>query len=427
MRDLRKNIAKLFVFSVVDLAITRLAKYVGILILINVASRESIGILGIATGYVAILGYLSFTPEGILLRDFPSTKGRTKYFNKRVSAYINFWVLRSLVILFLSAIFAWYLKEQSVVLALVFFGILLQRALDGISNIAQLVFYVDFKQAFVARINTYYNFVLLIFFFIIAILPTIYTYVLILLVGQIILSLLWLYFLIHSFKFFYQYEHSWFVLIKRELLKFSLWYYLSLATFNFLQNVSPAILGLFASLASVGNYTISLKITGFFLTISQLMQKASFVHFANEISFENQSELPLAERRETYKTLFAHLKLYSTLSLICLIVFFFAGKKLISLFLTQQDVETIYLLTLILLSGALMYNIARPIMAFINAKFSLKAAFFVVYLPVICISLLSYFLSAKFFGAIGLASASIVSYAILFFLLLYFVRSTKYK
>jgi len=416
MSNLNLKVAKLFIFSLVDLVVNKLGRYIGILILINVVSRETIGVLGIATGYLAFIGYLAIAPEQILLRDYP--KGKHGNLNQEISAFGNFWAIRSVLTLLAGIVIFLVLRDENLVLAVVFIGLLIQRLLEGFTNLIQLVFYVDFKQDTVAKINFFNNSFLLVTFLLIFLYQSIYAYVAILTLGEFIFCVIWSIQLRKQFNFVYLFSSGWLSLVKKNLLEFTLWYHLSNATMNVVQNIGPVILSFFASLAVVGEYTIALKIAGFFLIVSQIMQKASFLHFANEMILPEKS---------TIKTLFAHIKIYGFLSLLAIIAFAFFGKLLIFSFLTKQNVDLLYQLVLIMLIGIFIFNVTRPLLAFASAKYSLRKGFIFVYIPSLVSSLVSYFLGTAYLGPFGLALAMIINYFTLFLLSLGFVSYATRK
>lgn len=425
MDDLRAKVAKLFSLSIIDLIVSRFGRYLGILILIGVVSSEEIGILGIATGYLAFVGYLSFAPESILLRDYKEHRGKLRDFNHLISAFGNFWVLRSALILLVGFIISLFLKDQSIVLAIVFIGLLLQKLLESFTNFIELIFYVDFKQGIVVKVNFVDNVFLLLSFLLIYLYQSIYTFLILIIINEFILAIIWLFALKRYFYFRYEYKPQWLSLIRKNIWEFTFWYHLSNTTMSFIQNIGPLILSFFVSLAVVGDFTIALKITTFFFLLSQLMQKASFVHFANEI---------VLPQKISYRTLIDHAKIYGAISLVGIATFAFFGKFLIFHLLTKENIDLIYQLVLIMLVGFLIYNLTRPFMAYASAKLPLQSGFLNVYLPVLFISILIYIPSAKYFGPIGLSFATISSYTILLFLIINFVlrfhhvnRKKQYK
>ncbi len=419
MSDLASQVRKLFLFSFADEVISRLSKYFGIFILIHLLTRETVGILGIATGYIALLSYLFISPENILLRDFPRDKRNKKHLMHKISAYINFWVLKSIVVMAISALIFLFLSKEDLVLGIVFFALAVQRLLEQFSDLIQLIFYVDFKQKKVTVINFYFSLVLLTLFIILVIKPGIYTYLAIVVLGQLALSLTWFALLKSDYNFSYHYVTLWVKSIKKDIMDFALWHQFGRGVINFLQNIGPAILSFFAGLAAVGDYTIALKIANVFLITPQLLQKSNLVHFSHEMppaSMEEDTSLPFGKKLFLPKTLRYYLAVHGTISIFYLIAFFLLGKFFIFYFLTRQNVDSIFKITLILLAGIGIFHLSRPFLDLASARFSLKESFFKIYLPVLIASIPAFFFLAKYFGVIGLAYGSIASYVLLFVL-----------
>lgn len=419
MSDLASRIRKLFLFSFADEVISRLSRYLGIFILIHLLSRETIGILGIATGYIALLSYLFISPENILLRDFPRDKRNRKRLMHKISAYINFWVLKSAVVMTVSGLVFLFLSKESLVLGVVFLAIAVQRLLEQLSDLIQLVFYVDFKQKKVTFINFFYSLILLALFILLLVKPGLYTYLAIVVLGELALSLVWYTLLKRDYNFSYHYVTLWIKSVKRDIMDFALWHQLGRAVINFLQNIGPAILSFFAGLAAVGDYTIALKIANVFLITPQLLQKSNLIHFSYEMppaSFEEDTNLPFGKKLFLPKTLRYYLVVHGLISCVYLIAFALMGKFFIFYFLTRQNVDSIWSLALLLLAGIGIYHLSRPFLDLASARFSLKESFFKIYLPVFVASIPVFSFLAKYFGVWGLAYGSIASYMLLFVL-----------
>lgn len=419
MTDLTSRIRKLFLFSFADEVISRLSKYLGIFILIHLLTRETVGILGIATGYIALLSYLFISPENILLRDFHRDKRNRKRLMHKISAYINFWVLKSVAVMAVSGLIFLFLSRENLVLGVVFLAIAVQRLLEQFSDLIQLVFYVDFKQKKVTIINFFYSLILLALFIILLVKPSLYTYLAIVVLGELALSSVWYALLKSDYNFSYHYVTLWVKSIKKDIIDFALWHQLGRAVINFLQNIGPAILSFFAGLAAVGDYTIALKIANVFLITPQLLQKSNLVHFSYEMppaSLEEDTSLPFGKKLFLPKTLRYYLAVHGAISCLYLIAFAILGKFFIFYFLTRQNVDSIFRLTLILLAAVGIYHLSRPFLDLASARFSLKESFFKIYLPVFATSIPTFSLMAKYFGVWGLAAGSIASYMLLFIL-----------
>lgn len=411
-----RKIKELFFYSFLDLFLNKFFTYLGFFILTLIFSKETIGVLGVAFGYLAFVSYLSIGPESILLRDYSVSKTKKELFQKRVSAYFNFWIVRSVLIFLVGlAIFAFIIQNR--LIAVVFIGLLLDKILESFTNLIHILFFVDFKQKVVAKINFFYNLLLLasltsLFFF-----STIYVYLGIIIIGQLFFSLLWLTLFKREFSHVYTYSSQWLHIIKRDLVSFSLWYHASNTVLLVIQQMGPLILSFFASLQVVGEYTIALKIAGFFLIIPQILQKGGIVHYTSETDISLKEQLP--------KTIFQYVKVHMLLSVVYIVLFIAVGKLGLTRIFGEQESQPIFILTLVMLMGISLYNLFRPFMTFAFASLPTQRGFFSIYAPVGIASPFIYFLSAHYFGALGLAFASIIVYLLLFLFVMFFLFGKK--
>src|SRR5258708_17039062 len=137
------QIKKLFAFSLLDLFILRFSKYLGFLILVKLLTAEQIGIFGVVTGYLVIASYFLISPESILLR---KPKLNQDELSKIISASLNFWLVKTIVVLAGGWGVFILLNTHHKLLALVFIILLTQRLLDNLIGLVQLLFYTKFNQ-----------------------------------------------------------------------------------------------------------------------------------------------------------------------------------------------------------------------------------------------------------------------------------------
>lgn len=415
--DIRQEVKKLFIFSSLDLLVAKMAKYLGFLIVINALDKEAIGLIGIAGGYLVFTGYLSISVENILLRDYKKIKANKEKIAESVSAYLNFWVVKTIAVFCLGIGIYFWLNPQNQLLSVVFIGLLIQRSIEGLTNLIQLLFYVDFRQKFITKINSTFNLHSLAVLSLLLVNPSLAFYLQVVIFIQAIFCIVWFLLLKKYFGFIYRPSRGWFNVIKRDFVNFSLWHHLSQSALNVINNIDPLVLSLFAPLAVVGEYTIALKLAGVFLILPTLFQKNTLLLISNE-------DMEIGEKT-SFQKLAGHLKLYLIISITQLIGFLIVGQWVVEVFISKTNSSPIFLLTLIILTGGSVFNIARPFLSFATARFSLQETFWKVYAPSMVIGIICYVLMGRFFGVAGVAFANIINYTALLLLVILFFKTQQ--
>ena len=112
---------------------------------------------------------------------------------------------------------------------------------------------------------------------------------------------------------------------------------------------------------------------------------------------------------------------------IMILVFGTIGKILFRIYTGYQneiELNELYQYSLIILIGVSAFNCVRPITSYINLRCDLMKYLLGVLTPILALTLISYYLSSKYWGGIGIAYANIFVYALWAFIVIgiYIVR-----
>lgn len=411
--DLKNNLVRLTAYGLLDTLFTRLFSALSFIVLVHLLSKEDIGVIGVVSGYMALFGFLSISPETIILRDYPKIRNEL---SRHLSAFMFFWLIRFIILSVFALVVAVFLfdKYNSLIPAVFFFGSVFVYNLNLFPGIITQVFYAGFKQKTVTWINILLNLLSLILLFFLLVEPGLLTYLLILVASALIGIFVWYYEIRKEFHFRFENKGDFFEIIKESIYGFTLWNHLNSSILNMIYQVDTLILSFFTALAAVGDYTIALGIANFFFIVPQVVQRTVFIGFSN-----------INDKRDEEELISSSLKYSFMLGIAQLVFFFFFGTAIIEIFFTKQHVVEIYTYALLITCGVTILNFVRPLMSLINSKCVLRDVFFSVYLPSGILALIGYVFLTVYFGAVGTAAGNIFAYLV-FALLLYVFMLEKY-
>jgi O-antigen/teichoic acid export membrane protein len=416
MSSFKNNIVNTIAYSFLDVILNKFIKLGAELLVLNLLSKDEIGLWGIAGSYLVFINYMMLTPESILLKDYQDYKDDKKKKDQIFTSFINFSLFRNFVIVLIGVIIAIVLAFQNQILAITFFCLLLQKLFIGFQEMIKLKFYVNFKQSFVTRVTFFQNLTFLASLTILFVSPSLYTFTAILVLTDLFFTMGWIGLLKTKLDFKYQKNKSdWINLTKHNIKSFTFWQHLNGTTTNLMYNIDPWVLSFFVSTAIIGEYTIGLKFSNYFFILPMILQKSTTLHFSHKLNMEN-----------TEKVLMKYIGLFFLVSAVQLGGYLVFGRFVLDKMFREGDIDFIFSITTFILIGISVLNIARPFIALISVHYSLKKSFFQIYLPTVILGIVNYFLMAKYFGVKGVAVGNIFNYLFMFLLLLtFYLRNRK--
>jgi O-antigen/teichoic acid export membrane protein len=370
------------------------------ILIVNALPREEYGIIGIVSGYTVFVMWFAINPEAILAKKYKEI--RKKSFSDYISILINFGILRIFLLGIISIPISVYLffTTGSYLVSGIMVAHVLVQSMILLSGMLQYILKIEFKQKEITKktffIKTFEVLLLLILF----VSPNLTLYYLLAFTVAIFESFIWFKLLIkvEFFKLFCPIKKVY-VEIKDNLFSFSIWQHLNNNLIQYIYQIDTVFLSFWVSLTVIGNYSIALKIANFSFILPSIIQNSTILSMTR-----------ITDIKKRNKTLNIFLKYSFLISIFQFLVFIFLGKFYVLLY-SKESVDEIYLYTLLILSGITILNIIRPIFGYIISQMSVKSFFFWSVLPAVLFSTVNYFLTAKFYGAMGVAIANIINYS----------------
>lgn len=385
-------------FAIFDQIAYKIGTVVAFIILVRLLQAESIAVIGIASGYMIVIGYLDISLVRVLLRDYPKIARDPEERNLHFTAYMLFVALQGavmlLVALFMEAVILRPLGLPGLLflytaLTFEFMALMFQ---DWI----KLVFFTDLQQVFATKISALVTAVRLASYGLIFFAPSLDTYSWLLIVVSIGAMALWGFVFVRRFDFRPVFSRRIGDVLKHALGSYGIWDHLNRIAADTLFNVDTAILAYFTTLQVIGDYSIALKFTSLLLLLPRQLQRSLQVVLANyEVD------------RERFSAINTFFKANLLLSLAQLAGFVLFGKLLIRLMFGDVNIAGIYHYTIIISLGITVLSIAHPFMAVINNFTSLKRAFLWVSLPALVGGLAAFTAGSWLGGAEGMAWAKV--------------------
>ncbi|MDD3925218.1 MAG: hypothetical protein PHT33_01005 [bacterium] len=404
---MHQEILQVTAYKFADILSSKVFRMITFILLARWLALDIIGIIGIAEGFMAVLGYLEFTFITIIYRDDSSGR-QSEYF----SAALYFWLLQSLAMIVVGTtvgIFMSYHKGNMLILTAIL-GQTISFILTAGTDISRSFFSVDLKQKLIFTINLVLGLLSVISLVLLYYRPSLLVYATVLVINASLGMYIWTRLLAKHFPVRLLPWREVRLLIYEGFSNFAVWNYLNKSSYDSILMIDTFILGIFASYHDVGNYTVALKLTSIFLIVPALISSVVTVFIKRYGSGDSD-------------VLINHSVKYSVLlSFLQIALFLLLGKTVLHYILPNGDGNTIFLYALLMNIGVIFLNTTRPFQSLILVKGNTRDAFIKVSLPTIICGLAFYTAFAWGGGALGTAIANISVYAVSAFLITRYVR-----
>ena len=401
--NLKQNLFSLFSYSILDRIISGFLSVVVFTILIRNLPKDEIGLFGLFSGIFVFFNFINLSPVTIIIRDF----NKIRDIGKEMGNFILFNLYKTIIFLIIGSglsLIYFYSGYSSKIFLFPLYVLLF--SLMNFASIAIEGLFASFNQKIVFLSNfLIYSFQVAFYFLL---MPHFKTLIFYLLAQSIIIFL----YTIILFSMFFKknkikliIKPDWKEFFHKNIMDFSLWNHFNGAVTFLIYKIDTFVLSFFTTVEGLASYTIALTFSNYFFIIPQIGEKSLRIGFSR-----------VETKNEEKKLGFWGAFVLDTISILQLVVFFFWGKPLIRFMFPTADYKTVYNLSALIILGITILNFARPISAHLFVKTRMRDLFLKVYLPSGIFSILTYFIMAKLFGTVGVASGNILSY--LFFALL---------
>lgn len=209
---------------------------------------------------------------------------------------------------------------------------------------------------------------------------------------------------------------NWWTIIYASFKEYALVNHFSGVLTSIIYASDTMFLGWFCDLRTVGIYGIALSCINYTIAFFQILQKQTSIALGNSKTKERD-----------IKVVNKFVGISVAASGIMILVFGTIGKILLRIYTGYQneiELNELYQYSLIILIGVSAFNCVRPITSYINLRCDLVKYLLGVLTPILALTLISYYLSSKYWGGIGIAYANIFVYALWAFIVIgiYIVR-----
>lgn len=400
-------------FLIFDQIAYKIGTVVAFIVLVRLLAAESIAVIGIASGYLIVIGYLDISLVRVLLRDYPKIARDPLERNLHFTAYMLFVALQAILMLLVALGMELLVLRPLNLPGLLFLYTALTFEFMALmfQDWIKLVFFTDLQQVFATKISALVTVLRLVSYGLILFAPSLETYSWILIGVSIGSIVLWGAVFTLRFDFRPVFSRRIGEVLKHAFNSYGIWDHLNRIAADTLFNVDTAILTYFASLQMISDYSIALKVASLLLLLPRQLQRGLQVVLAN---YETDRE-----RFSAINTFFKANLLLSLGQFAGIAIF---GRLLIRLMFGEVDVDAIYHYTIIITLGISVLCVAHPFMSIINNFTSLKRAFLYVSLPALAGGLLLFTGGAWLGSADGIAWAKVAVFVALSAGLAWFAR-----
>lgn len=406
---LKEQLAKQTMLGVITAGLSMFFGVASFFLLTKILPREDIAIIGLSSGFLAMVSPLLISPDVALFRNYAELK---KDFNKYVSSILYFWVGRTVLVMGIIALVAYTLFfSRGDFLFWYVLGAGLVLNLSTLQASIQEVFSIEFKQKDVLIYNFAYYTLFLLLLTSVYFLRELWVYLLIWLGLTIFFTLAWLIRLRRVFHFSPARNIRDVARLVRMILgKVAIWTHLISSTMQLVYRADVFFVGLFALAFVTGNYTIALLFSSVFVLVPQILQKMCITGLTRSSTIEQ--DLKITNAFVKYSLIW---------SIIQVVGYFILGKFVIA-WIDSSNTNTIFELGWYIVLGVSLFNVVRPLHGLCYVRADLKKLFAHVFLPTGAGALVLYAGTAYFVGSLATAQANVAVYGLLTLLLVHFAR-----
>lgn len=381
-------------------------------LLMRTLPEADLATYGVATALLFVFSLVLIAPEAALMRD-----KKKWHADGQLHAYLSglmlFAWLRVFVVgaLAAAAIAIHGLHETLTYACLLACGVQLIQ----VAEVARLDHRIDMAHATVFKVELWAKIGFLALSALMFIRPGLQIYVGIYIGWYLMVALYWHARLVLKYKL--KWVPPWRSLPKAfdAMRAFAFWQHLSGVVTYVMYNIDPWVLSRFgAAVSDVALYTAVLKISALFFAVPMFLQNMVTVFLVN-------SEVG-ADRVRRFRNMFVA---NAAISLGQYAFFILFGAWLATVFRGEEaSPSAFHELGLIIGLGVLVLNLVRPVMADLILHANMRALLITAYLPALVLSAVAYVALTAWYGMVGCAWASTISYAFFAALILLHGRSS---
>lgn len=405
----RSKITLSVIFATVEKCFEMIIGMLTGMVVIRCLRVEDYAIISTIGAYATFIGFLNFAPENYLYKSFVHLKKEeVKYY---ADSYIFFDILNGFVLFLLYAaigvILSWKFGNSGYIIIAISNG--LNLLFRQIYNVARIVLELNYKQKTITKISMIVRIASLLLTFLLIFNKSLLFYVCIGLmtcVLEVLCTFLGYKKIIKNIKGNSLQSRK--EIIVKSFKEYALINHFTGVLTSIIYASDTMFLGWFCDLQTVGIYGIALGCINYTILIFQILQKQTSIALGNS-----------SDRKRDVEIVKKFVKVSFWGSLIIVLVFLLGGRIILKIYTGYDDIEELYLYSLMILIGVSAFNCVRPITSYINLKCNLNKYFFKVLLPILIFTMVLYTLASKLFGGMGVALSNIIVYSVWAIMVIY--------
>ncbi|EKN66454.1 polysaccharide biosynthesis protein [Neobacillus bataviensis LMG 21833] len=396
---MKKQIISNIIQSVIEKFLIIGTQFLLSFFLVRMLEREDYGIIGVVSGYFVFVNFVNISLESVMLRD------HKKYEDNPEKYFMNFFLFnfcKTGLFIIIAAILSFYLVGHFKDINFLYAVLSATFILIADSIVAPLVIYSTskFNQKTVTKIASIRSILNIIFVFGLLFSPTLAYNALKDFIVGIVFIIVW--FLYSRKKLNYKQllnrKNIDLSFIKINLFNYSIWTHLNGVITNFIYKSDTFFLSFFVSLKIVGDYNVALMSANVANILPMIFGYQNSVALSHATDDEHAFKI---------SNTFIRLSIY--LGLLTIGGFLIFGQLYLKIITGQSDVNTIYLYMIFIVLGlVIVKTIASPLNSFINIRGSVISLFKTVLVPTFLSTLVIYYFTSRYFGAMGISIGNLV-------------------
>ncbi len=396
---MREKILTNITASILEKGFIVLGQFLAVVILVRGLAREDFGILGAMAAYFTFVQLINISAESVIFRDFHEHREDP---GRALGTFTAFNALKAVLFLATGACLGHFLAIKTENLgffwAALSFSVTL--ALDGLLGPFTMLANLHFKQGLATRLSilryTVNVSLLLGLFF--------WKSLLFVLLKDIALAILVLYaWNSVSRKHFgvtllqFRRNAPDLGLLRRAIFSYSMWTHLTGVVTNFVYKADTFFLSFFASLTVMGDYSVALSCANMAGIVPSILGQQNMIAVANARD---------SEEVNSHNGMFIRFSGY--VGALTFLAYFTLGYPLLFLVTGRTGNSDIFFYMICNVTALIVVKtVASPLVAYINVKGSVRRLFLCVNLPLLIIAATTYYASARWAGARGVALANL--------------------
>ena len=372
-------------------------QFISSIILIRLLPRDEYGVIGVVMGYFVFVSILNISLESIILRDHKKLDSNLANI---MSDFFVFNIYKSILFIVIAFILSFILpllyENSDFIYAI--WSITFIMIASSVTAPFTIYFASKFNQKLVTKIAIIRSLLGLI------LLLGLYSYPNLLYIAikdfiiSVVFILIWIYLAYKKLDFKFIIKTLNFQFLKESFFTYSLWTHLNSVVTNFIYKSDTFFLSFFLSLSVIGNYTIALNSAN----VANILP--SILNYQNSIALSNVKGDIEKELIITNYFLLASV----ILGIISFIGFFLIKDFYIYLIIGSYDEFVSNILLIIVTSLIVSKIFLSPFISYLSIIHSVKDVAIKIYIPSVILASIIYLISAKYYGAYGIAYSNVI-------------------